>query len=149
MIPASLTMAAAASPEPQMFPNHAAGLFEVRLDPEPVAPGAEAAGLARQYIAKRYHGELDAASDGEMLAYRRQAYVALEKVVGTLRGRRGSFVLTHRASMAEGRSALEIDVVPGSATDELQGLMGRLTVTIAPDGEHRYQFDFSLPDTPR
>jgi hypothetical protein len=137
-----------ASPETAMHPSHAEGAFDVRLVPQPVTPGAADAGLARQSIAKRFHGELDAESDGEMLAYQRQAYVALEKVTGTLRGRRGSFVLMHRATMAEGRPSLEIEVVPGSATGELQGLAGRVEIVIAPDGAHSYRFDYALPDAP-
>jgi hypothetical protein len=139
---------APASPEPAMHPHHAEGAFDVRLAPQPVTPGAQGAGLARQSIAKRFHGELEAESDGEMLAYQRQAYVALEKVTGTLGGRRGSFVLLHRATMVDGRPTLEIDVVPGSATGELQGLIGRLGIAIAPDGAHAYRFDYALPEAP-
>ena len=41
-------------------------------------------------------------------------YVALEKVDGTLDGRKGTFVLQHNATMDRGAPALNIIVVPDS-----------------------------------
>ena len=60
------------------------------------------------------------------------AYVAIEKVSGTLHGRNGTFVLQHCASMNKGTSKLSIFVVPDSGTGELAGLAGTMTIEIAP-----------------
>ncbi len=49
-------------------------------------------------IDKQFHGDLDGTSKGEMLSAGTDVkgsagYVAMERVTGTLNGRRGSFVL--------------------------------------------------------
>jgi hypothetical protein len=71
-------------------------------------------------------------------------YVAMERVTGTLHGRRGSFVLQHSGTMHRGAQALVISVVPDSGTDELAGLSGAMRIVIA-EGKHRYEFDYELP----
>jgi hypothetical protein len=38
-------------------------------------------------------------------------------------------------------------VVPDSATGELVGLTGTMTITIA-DGKHSYDFEYTLPKAP-
>ena len=43
------------------------------------------------------------------------AYVAIERVIGTLQGRAGSFVLTHMGAMNRGQARLTVQVVPDSA----------------------------------
>src|SRR5690606_2221134 len=73
----------------------ASGTFDVQIAPQqPDNPQAEAAGLVRLSLDKRYHGPLDATAQGEMLAdsgggQKDGAYVAMERVTGTLDGRRG------------------------------------------------------------
>ncbi len=73
------------------------------------------------------------------------AYVAVERVTGTLLGRRGSFALVHRGVMASGKQELLITVVPGSGTDGLQGLEGTLGIRIEPGGKHFYLLEGTLP----
>ena len=70
-------------------------------------------------------------------------YVALERVTGTLHGRRGSFLLQHNGLMARGVQQLEITVVPDSGTEELVGLAGKMAILIE-NGEHRYEFTYTL-----
>jgi len=53
-------------------------------------------------------------------------YVAMERVTGTLKGRKGSFVLQHSATMNRGVPELSITVVPDSGSHELQGLIGKM-----------------------
>jgi hypothetical protein len=72
-------------------------------------------------------------------------YVAMERVDGTLGGRRGAFNLQHSGTMTRGAPGLEINVVPDSGTGELTGLAGTLAITIA-NGKHFYDFEYSLPD---
>jgi hypothetical protein len=76
------------------------------------------------------------------------AYVALERVTGTLKGRSGSFVLQHSATMNRGKPAASVTVVPDSGTGELKGLTGKMNITIAPDGAHSYEFDFRVEPQP-
>ena len=131
--------------------THATGSFQVTLAPQPLALEDTAGGLprARMSIDKRFHGDLEGTSRGEMLSVMDQAvgsggYVAIEKVEGALHGRRGTFVLQHSATMTRGTPRLEIAVVPASATGELAGLTGRMALDIT-DGVHRYDFEYALP----
>jgi hypothetical protein len=129
--------------------NHAHGPFDVKLAPlEPYNTDADAK-IGRMSLDKRYHGDLEATSRGEMLstgsAEGSGGYVAIERVTGTLGGHKGSFALQHNATMDRRVPHLDIIVVPGSGTGELAGLSGRMKIEIAADGAHAYDFDFELP----
>ncbi|GLQ52691.1 DUF3224 domain-containing protein [Dyella flava] len=128
---------------------HASGTFDVKLTPQSAASGIEAARLGRQTIDKRFSGELEATSLGEMLSaggnvQGSAGYVAIERVTGVLQGKRGSFVLQHAGTMDRGVPALSISVVPDSGTDELTGLSGSMQIQIE-QGRHVYHFDYRLP----
>jgi|SRR6185312_9825722 hypothetical protein len=138
------TSSSSAQKESRMT-NHATGPFEVKLNPLPAYNDDKAFG--RMSIDKQFHGDLEATSKGEMLAYARLAYVALEKVTGSLRGHTGTFVLQHKATMANGTPTLTITVVPTSGTGQLIGLEGNMNIIIAPDGKHSYDFDYTLPNS--
>ncbi|HEY6942632.1 DUF3224 domain-containing protein [Dokdonella sp.] len=131
--------------------RRAEGPFDVQLIPQKADnPYAEGAGISRLALDKRFHGALDATSQGEMIAFRTAiadsaGYVALERVTGTLDGRTGSFVLQHSSTMRRGVPTQDITVVPDSGTDELTGLSGSMTITIAAGGAHAYAFDYVLP----
>jgi hypothetical protein len=103
-------------------------------------------------IDKQIHGDLEATTKGEMLAFSTDvkgsaAYVAMEQVTGTLQGRTGSFVLQHTATMNRSVPQLSITVVPDSGTGQLVGLTGKMDIQIA-DGKHSYTFDYDLPKAP-
>lgn len=125
----------------------ATGTFTVKLEPQ--SPAHTDSGLGRMGIDKQFSGDLEAHSLGEMLAFRSAAdgsagYVAMERVTGTLHGRRGAFVLQHSGTMDRGASTLTVHVVPDSGTDELAGLSGTLAIHIDAQGGHSYSFDYSL-----
>ena len=127
----------------------ASGTFEVKLIPQPSDDETQDPTLGRMSIDKQFHGDLEATSQGQMLSAGSGAkgssgvYVAIEKVTGTLQGRKGSFVLYHVGVMTSGMPDLKINVVPGSATDDLQGLAGNMNIVIA-DGKHSYEFAYTL-----
>jgi hypothetical protein len=129
--------------------QRATGSFDVKVNAaKPDTQVARAANLSRLTIDKRFHGDLEGISKGEMLALQTETkgsagYVALERVTGKLKGRSGSFVLQHSATMSRGDSRAEISVVPDSATGELRGLSGNMIIS-ASDGAHSYEFDFRL-----
>ncbi|WP_175952483.1 DUF3224 domain-containing protein [Burkholderia sp. BCC0405] len=129
------------------------GPFQVKLNPESLSTVAERSGLGRMSLDKQYHGDLEAVSQGEMLAFRSSVqgsagYVAMETVQGVLGGRHGSFVLQHSSTMTRGQPQQSITVVPDSGTGELLGLSGSMTIAID-NGQHSYRFDYTLPDSPR
>jgi hypothetical protein len=125
------------------------GKFEVKVVPQKADnPQAEAAGLGRMSLDKQFHGDLEAVSQGEMLSHIDRAlgsggYVAIERVTGTLSGKRGSFVLQHHATMTRGTPELVIQVVPDSGTEELAGLKGSMDIRIE-DKQHFYDFDYEF-----
>jgi hypothetical protein len=130
--------------------QRAAGAFDVKVVPQkPDTQIARAASLGRLTIDKRFHGDLEGISKGEMLATQTETpgsagYVALERVTGKLNGRTGTFVLQHSATMSRGKPTSTICVVPDSGTGELQGLTGKMTITVAADGGHTYEFDYKI-----
>jgi hypothetical protein len=133
--------------------KHAAGPFDVKLNPEPLALEDDKDGAARGRMSldKHYHGDLEAASKGEMLTAMTgtqgsAGYVAIEKVAGTLGGRAGTFALQHNATMTRGEPYLNIIVVPDSGTGELAGLSGSMKIVIAEGGKHFYEFDYALSE---
>jgi hypothetical protein len=130
--------------------QRATGSFDVKVVPQkPDTQVARAAGLSRLTIDKRFHGDLEGTSKGEMLALQTDTkgsagYVALERVTGKLKGQQGSFVLQHSATMTRGEPDSKITVVPDSATGELAGLSGKMNITVAADGAHHYEFEFKI-----
>jgi hypothetical protein len=129
---------------------HATGPFEVKLTPQDdkIDPT-----LGRMTIEKQFHGDLEATSKGQMLTASTDvkgsaAYVAVERVTGTLRTpngtRKGSFALYHRGTMNRGTPELSVTVVSDSGTGELVGLTGKMNIIIT-EGKHSYDFEYTLP----
>ncbi len=133
--------------------TRASGTFEVKLTPQPAPGGAEGEIPGRMSIEKQFHGDLEGSGSGEMLTAGTGAkgssggYVAIERVTGTLHGRRGTFVLQHSGTMTRGSPHLTITVVPDSGTDQLVGLAGKMAITIE-DGRHSYDLEYTLAGTP-
>ncbi|MES2123707.1 MAG: DUF3224 domain-containing protein [Gemmatimonadota bacterium] len=130
----------------------ARGTFDVTMDRLPSDEIADAAQLGRMSIEKTLHGDLEGTSKGQMLASGTlvtgsAAYVAIERVTGTLNGRYGSFSLQHSAWMAGGEQSLTVTVIPDSGTEALTGLKGTFVIIIA-GKDHSYEFSYSLPARP-
>jgi hypothetical protein len=127
---------------------HAQGTFDVNVIPQPPEDKTEGSGLGRMLLDKHFHGDLDASSQGQMLTGMTGvkgsgAYVAIERVTGTLHGHSGSFILYHLGTMVRGVPQMSVTVVPDSGTGELVGIAGTMTITIA-EGNHSYDFAYSL-----
>ncbi len=128
--------------------NHATGPFDVKTSPQD--DKSDDPLLGRFALDKQYHGDLEATGKGQMLSAGTAvkgsaAYVAIEKVTATLKGRTGTFVLQHTGSMSSGNLHLNVTVVPDSGTGQLTGISGTMKIVIAPDGKHSYDFEYTLP----
>jgi Protein of unknown function (DUF3224) len=129
--------------------KHAKGSLEVKMTPKAWSETSEEHGLGRFLLDKQYHGDLEATGNGQMLSAgsgapgSSGAYVAIEKITGSLDGRKGSFIVYHVGIMNRGVPELKLAVVPESADGELQGLGGSVTIAIA-DGKHSYDFAYTL-----
>ena len=127
--------------------NPATGTFEVKLNPQD--EGTETP-IGRMTIDKQFQGDLEGTSNGQMLMAGSESekgsagYVAIEKVTGTLNGRRGTFYLQHNATMNRGSGELNIIVIPDTGAGELTGLSGKMNIIIE-GGKHSYEFAYELP----
>lgn len=117
-------------------------------DEKPCSEGEDRPKLARASVAKSYTGDIE--GDGQveyLMMYRSDgsaAFVGLERVVGRIGGRTGTFVL-QRTGVFEGGLAKEsYSVVPGSATGELQGLAGEGSSAVGHGMEHPFTLGYEL-----
>jgi uncharacterized protein DUF3224 len=132
--------------------TRASGPFDVKLNPLDKYDTAAGSLLSRLSLDKQYRGDLEATGVGEMLATGTSVkgsagYVAMERVTGTLHGKRGTFVFQHSSTLNRGAPTQRISVVPDSGTDQLTGLTGTMEIKID-DGKHSYLFEYSLPGAP-
>ena len=127
----------------------ARGEFVVKLQPLEFEGQPDGSKIGRMSIDKTISGDLLATTKGQMLSAMTDVkgsagYVAIEKVDGALRGKKGSFVLQHSGTMNQGQPSLLVTVVPDSGTEELEGLTGQFNINIAA-GKHSYEFEYTLP----
>ena len=127
----------------------AKGEFVVKLSPLAFEGQQDGSKIGRMSIDKTISGDLVATTKGQMLSVMTEVkgsagYVAIERVEGALKGRKGTFVLQHTGTMSQGSPSLSVTVVPDSGTDELVGLAGQFNIVIAA-GKHSYEFKYALP----
>ena len=153
---ATLVRAANQSPEQNSkganVSSHATGSFEVKSTPQASGFKTEDPNLGRTTAEKRFHGDIEATSEVQMLTAGTSvkgsaAYVAIEKITGTLKGRSGTFILQHSGTMNRGAPQLTVTVVPDSGTGQLAGLSGKMNIIISADGKHSYDFEYMLAES--
>lgn len=128
--------------------QHARGTFTVTITPQAHVEGVGEATISRMGLHKVFVGELQGTASGQMLAVRTATqgsagYVAMDRLTGTLQGRRGSFNLQHSGTMTRGAPDLSVTVIPDSGTEELAGIRGTLAIDIR-EGEHFYHFAYTF-----
>ncbi|MEN9581876.1 MAG: hypothetical protein RJA70_4885 [Pseudomonadota bacterium] len=125
----------------------AKGPFNVKMNPEPPYFEGEGVTLARATFDKEFHGPLSATSLVQFLSVRageHAAYVALERIEGSIDGRQGSFVVMHKALASATEKSLVIEIVPGTGTGDLAGITGTMQIEVV-NKEHAYTLDYTLP----
>ncbi len=135
-------------PKESAVTQHAAGTFDVKVTPQK-DEGVGHATIGRMGIDKQYHGDLVGTGLGQMLAGMGEvkdsgAYVAIERVTGTVHGKTGSFAVHHLGVMDRGAQRLVITVIPDSGTGDFAGITGTMTIEIK-GGAHYYTLDYTLP----
>src|SRR5215210_6297450 len=111
-------------------------------DEKPYSEGQDRPRLTRASVTKSYTGDIEGEGQVEYLMMYRgdgsATFVGLERVVGRLGGKAGTFVL-QRTGMFEGGQAKEsYAVIPGSASGELQGLRGAGSSAVGHGLEHPF-----------
>jgi hypothetical protein len=110
--------------------KHARATFEVRDWQE--KPTSEVEGgpkLTHAHVTKSFHGDIVGEGTIEyLIAYHADGntdYMGLERIVGRIGDRQGSFVLEHRGRDDGHAASSTYTVVPGSGTGDLRGLKGQ------------------------
>lgn len=142
----SLTLLTASAEEKgKPMSQRASGSFEVKLEP------MTSEAFPRLSAKKQIRGDLEGTSTGEMMSVEGTvegsgAYAAIERVTGTLHGRKGSFALVHSGTMRRGGEfSMIIRIVPDSGTGELTGISGSMEIVIE-GRDHFYKLDYVLPE---
>jgi len=146
----AFALALALAPEAGMDgKQHATGSFDVKVKP---VTGAEVGVASGHYtFEKTFAGDLVGTSRADMWSAETgvkgsAGAVAIERVEGTLRGRRGGFTVIHQSTMRrDGDYRMRIIIVPDSGTGELEGIDGTMTIRIEKGGAHFYDLDYTLP----
>ena len=99
-------------------------------------------GTGRFNLTKEWSGDIVGTSQGVMLSSGDPSTgtagdVALERFVGTVGTATGTCALQQFGTMVDGHQVLRYEVVPGSGTDGLAGLSGRVDLVMDGDGTHR------------
>ena len=103
--------------------------------------------LSHTAFTKTFRGDLEGSSITQMLASRSPrgaGYVAMERIVGRLGARVGTFVLLHLGTLdGSGEPNGNWMIVPGSGTGELEGIRGHAHIGVE-DDVHRIQLHYEL-----
>lgn len=125
------------------------GPLEVTTESDP--PFVEKAGVTinRNIVRKTFSGGLSGSSEAQMIAARTPnpasaGYVAIEHFDGTIDGRTGTLVFQHFGLVDNGEPQLNVVIVPGTGTGELEGIAGTLVIH-NDDGDHSYELEYTLP----
>ena len=119
------------------------GTFEVNLTPQ------EDTGYpaGRMLISKTYLGDMKGSGSGQMISKRTEAgtavYSAIEEFSGSVKGKNGGFTLVHNGHMSKDSQSLEVTILEGSGSGELQDISGSLIIVQDADG-HSYELKFEL-----
>ncbi len=97
-------------------------------DEKPIDESEGMPKLTRATVTKSFSGDIEGEGRLEyLMMYRADgsaSFVGLERLVGRLGGRSGSFVLQHTGTFEGGAARATWVVVPGSGTGDLRGLRG-------------------------
>lgn len=119
------------------------GTFEVQLTPQ--EDGKTPAG--RMVIEKTYLGDMTGSGLGQMISKRTEngtaVYYAIEEFSGEVKGKSGGFTLLHKGRMSKESQSLEVTILEGSGTEELQNISGSLLIIQDASG-HKYELTYEL-----
>jgi hypothetical protein len=109
--------------------THATAVFEVKTwDEKPYQEIEGGSKLTRASVTKAYRGDITGEATSESLMFYRAdgsaVFTGLERVVGAIGGRAGSFVLQGTGIYRDGTATCDCTVVPDSGSGELRGLRG-------------------------
>ena len=117
-------------------------------DETPYSEGQGQPKLTRASVTKTYTGDIDGEGQVEyLMMYRRDGsatFVGLERVVGRIAGKTGTFVLQRTGVFEGGQAKESYSVIPGSATGDLQDLVGDGSSDVGHGMEHPFTLSYEL-----
>jgi hypothetical protein len=117
-------------------------------DEKPYSEGEGLPKLTRAAVTKTFTGDLTGEGHVEYLMMYRSdgtaSFVGFERVVGSVAGKAGSFVLQRTGVFENGLAKESFVVVPGSGTGELQGLRGEGTTAVGHGTEFPFMLNYQL-----
>lgn len=117
-------------------------------DEKPYGEGQDLPKLTRAAVTKKFTGDIEGESHVEyLMAYKGDgsaSFVGLERVVGRVAGKAGSFVLQRTGVFENGQAKESYVVVPGSGTGELQSLRGEGKSEVGHGTEHPLTLNYEL-----
>lgn len=117
-------------------------------DEKPLSEGQGQPRLTRASVTKTYTGEVEGTGQVEyVMMYRSDGsavFVGLERVIGRIDGKAGTFVLQRTGTFDSGQAKESYSVIPGSATGDLQGLVGEGSSAVGHGMEHPFTLSYEL-----
>jgi hypothetical protein len=119
------------------------GSFEIKLEPQEDADYP----VGRLTIKKTYTGAVNGKGLGQMISKRTvggsAVYYAIEEFKGNVNGKSGSFTLLHSGAMSKDSQSLDITILQGSGSRELENISGSMNI-IQDGNNHRYELSYKL-----
>ena len=119
-----------------------------KWDEAPVGDVSAAPKVTRAVVTKTFTGDLEGEGHVEyVMTYRADGnatFVGLERIVGRLGGKAGSFVLQRTGVFEDGQAKEAYSVVAGSGTGSLAGLRGEGTSSVGHGMEHPFDLQYEL-----
>ena len=117
-------------------------------DEKPYSEGPDLPKLTRASVVKTFTGDIEGEGRVEYLMMYRSdgsaTFVGLERIVGRIGGKAGSFVLQRTGVFENGRAKESYSVVPGSANGALTGLRGEGSTDVGHGMEHPFSLSYEL-----
>ncbi len=120
-------------------------------DEKPWSEGEDVPKLTQASVTKTFTGDIEGEGHVEYLMMYRSdgsaTFVGIERVVGRIGDRAGTFVLQRTGVFEGGQAKESYSVVSGSATGDLEGLTGNGSSAVGHGMEHPFRLDYELPDS--
>ena len=117
-------------------------------DEKPYSEGPDVPKLTRAIVRKSFSGDIEGEGSVEyLMMYRADgsaSFVGLERIVGRIDGKAGSFVLQRSGAFEGGVAKESYAVISGSATGELRGLEGNGATALGHGTEYEFTLDYEL-----
>jgi hypothetical protein len=117
-------------------------------DEKPYSEGKDLPKLTQATVTKTFTGDIEGEGHVQyLMMYRKDGsatFVGLERVVGRIGAKSGSFVLQRVGVFESGQAKESYSVIPGSGTKDLQGLRGDGSSAVGHGSEHPFTLDYEL-----